>query len=319
MIRLVPWAALALALWGCARMPVSNAPRGAESAEPYAIRQLIEDLDADAIETRDAAGRALLAIGAPAIASLERALAGGVDAESRVRIESVLTRLKGTAAIHIGHVFGMIRACLTCPWDGQPLGRMDFDAVSASIAITDLPEVHEQVARLLDRYDVPSNRLRDNGLGQVCPCDHRRMITSRHRCPCMNAPPGFVRVMWSSSEAHGWVDVDLPSSAPQPVRGANPAKISLALRDRRLDLAVADIAGKAGVTIECERSAETVTLAVTDAEWPLVLETVVKTAGNYAIVADAPDRIRIVGAERLKEGMVTVLYPLRHLAELAEE
>jgi len=108
----------------------------------------------------------------------------------------------------------------------------------------------------------------------------------------------------------GMVDEEKPNL----IRCSKPARVTFALKDADIKSVVDLIAriSRANIIL-ADNVAGRITLSVNDVPWNVVLETVVKTMGQFTVVREKFDILRIVHAEELKKQMETQFFKLVYL------
>jgi type II secretory pathway component GspD/PulD (secretin) len=106
----------------------------------------------------------------------------------------------------------------------------------------------------------------------------------------------------------------LDEEKPGYLRFSRPARVTFALKDADIKSVVDLIARISRANIVLAPNVQgKITLSVNDVPWNVVLETVVRTLGNYTVVRERFDILRIVHENELKKQMEQRLFRLTYL------
>ncbi len=110
------------------------------------------------------------------------------------------------------------------------------------------------------------------------------------------------------------VGLMIDDERPGIVKLSKPARVTFALKDADIKSVVDLIARISRANIVLAPNVEgKITLSVNDVPWNVVLETVVKTLGNFTVVKEKFDILRIIHAEELKKQMETRMIKLNYI------
>jgi hypothetical protein len=133
-------------------LPVLEGKTGGEPGDR--VRQLVEDLEAEDLETRERASEELEKIGAEAEVALREALEGSPSSVARKRIQALLEGISETRKAQLGGLFQGRRVIQVLEWMGTRKAKEELQSIGrGSNAAVVTREAQAALARLEARGD----------------------------------------------------------------------------------------------------------------------------------------------------------------------